>query len=66
MRCNEQHDGYYDYICHVDLEFGEWVGQADGSKLRDIKYTLSLNYSFGPKFSPSTEHQVRRALIMDI
>ena len=42
----------------TDLEFGEWVSQPDNSKLRDIKYTLSLNYSFGPKFSPSTEHQV--------
>ncbi|XP_065901985.1 protein Aster-A-like isoform X3 [Dysidea avara] len=42
----------------VNLEFGEWVSQPDNSKLRDIKYTLSLNYSFGPKFSPSTEHQI--------
>ena len=54
-------DNTFTYVrtcCLVDLEFGEWVSQADGSKLRDIKYTLSLNYSFGPKFSPSTEHQV--------
>jgi len=23
-----------------------------------MSYTLALNYSFGPKYSPSTEHQI--------
>lgn len=37
---------------------GEWVPQPDSTRLRDLTYTLALNYSFGPKFSPSSEHQV--------
>lgn len=41
-----------------DVEIGEWQEQTDGSKLRDLNYTVALNYSFGPKFSPTTEHQV--------
>ena len=44
---------------YVDVEFGEWYSQGDGSRIRDMKYTLALNYSFGPKYSPSTERQVR-------
>ena len=30
----------------------------DGNKIRNISYTLSLNYSIGPKTAPSTEKQV--------
>ncbi len=41
-----------------DIEIGDWQPQSDGTKLRDLSYTLALNYSFGPKFSPSTEHQI--------
>lgn len=41
-----------------DIDIGEWQEQTDGSKLRDLNYTVALNYSFGPKFSPTTEHQV--------
>ena len=44
----------------IDVEISEWSTQADGSRLRDISYTLSLNYSFGPKYSSCTEHQVYR------
>ena len=42
----------------IDIEISEWSSQADGTRLRDISYTLSLNYSFGPKYSSCTEHQV--------
>ncbi|XP_019852961.1 PREDICTED: GRAM domain-containing protein 1B-like [Amphimedon queenslandica] len=42
----------------TNLEVGEWTTQADNSRIRDITYTLSLNYSFGPKYSPCVEHQV--------
>jgi len=31
---------------------------ANGVKVRNIAYTLSLGYSIGPKYSPSTERQV--------
>ena len=41
-----------------DIVMGEWVPQPDSTRLRDLTYTLALNYSFGPKFSPSSEHQV--------
>ena len=41
-----------------DVELADWQPQTDGTKLRDLSYTLALNYSFGPKYSPSTEHQV--------
>ena len=41
-----------------DIDIGEWQEQSDSSKLRDLHYTVALNYSFGPKFSPTTEHQV--------
>ena len=41
-----------------DIDIGEWQEQTDSSKLRDLNYTVALNYSFGPKFSPTTEHQV--------
>lgn len=37
---------------------GEWSTQPDGTRLRDLSYTLALNYSFGPKFSHTTDHQV--------
>lgn len=38
-----------------------WPEEADanGVKVRNIAYTLSLGYSIGPKYSPSTERQVR-------
>ena len=40
---------------------GSWPSEPDenGIKVRNIAYTLSLNYSIGPKHSPSTERQVR-------
>ena len=45
--------------CHlVDIEQGQWQDLADGSRVRDISYTVNLNYSFGPKYSPTTERQV--------
>jgi hypothetical protein len=42
----------------TNIEIGDWSTQADSTRLRDLSYTLSLNYSFGPKFSPCIEHQV--------
>jgi hypothetical protein len=42
----------------INIDMSEWQEQADGSKLRDLNYTVALNYSFGPKFSPTTERQV--------
>ncbi|CAI8027733.1 Protein Aster-B [Geodia barretti] len=42
----------------INIDIGEWQEQTDSSKLRDLNYTVALNYSFGPKFSPTTEHQV--------
>lgn len=44
--------------CSVDVDMGEWQVQSDNSRLRDLSYTLALNYSFGPKFTHTTEHQV--------
>ena len=41
-----------------DLVIGEWHSQSDGTRLRDLSYTLALNYSFGPKFSHTTDHQI--------
>jgi hypothetical protein len=40
-----------------DLVLNDWVDTGE-DKTRDISYTLSLNYSIGPKSSPSTEKQV--------
>lgn len=42
----------------TNVEIGEWSAQPDGTRLRDVTFTLSLNYSFGPKFSPCSEHQI--------
>jgi hypothetical protein len=41
-----------------NIEFGQWQDLAEGTRVRDISYTLNLNYSFGPKYSPTTERQV--------
>lgn len=42
----------------ADVEQNEWQVQPDGSRLRDLSYTVALNYSFGPKFTHTTEHQI--------
>lgn len=42
----------------LGLDVGEWHSQSDGARLRDLSYTLALNYSFGPKFSHTTDHQM--------
>jgi hypothetical protein len=42
----------------INIDIGEWQEQTDSSRLRDLNYTVALNYSFGPKFSPTIEHQV--------
>jgi len=42
----------------ADMNIGEWIGNTDASKERDLSYTIALNYSFGPKFCHTTEHQV--------
>ena len=41
-----------------DVEMSDWQTQADYSRLRDMSYTLALNYTFGPKYARSTEHQI--------
>ena len=43
-----------------DLVTESWpkATNQEGNKLRNISYTLSLNYSIGPKVSPTTEKQV--------
>ena len=46
------------YYVIADVEMGEWQVQPDSSRLRDLSYTMALNYSFGPKFTHTTEHQV--------
>ena len=47
-----------DSACYVlDLVLGEW-SKSGADKVREVTYTLSLNYSIGPKTSPSTEKQV--------
>ena len=46
----------YNVNLTADLDLGDWHPQSDGTRLRDISYTLALNYSFGPKFTTSTEH----------
>lgn len=42
-----------------DVSLGEWSDEPDenGVKTRLISYTLSINYSLGPKCSPSSETQ---------
>ena len=47
-------------LCFVDVILSPWPDQPDsaGIKVRNIAYTLTLNYSIGPKYSPSTERQV--------
>lgn len=42
-----------------DVNLGQWSDEPDenGIKTRFIAYTLSINYSIGPKCSPSTETQ---------
>lgn len=44
----------------VDVILSPWPDEPDssGMKVRNISYTLSLNYMIGPKCSPSTERQV--------
>lgn len=43
-----------------DVLLSPWPEEPDanGTKIRNITYTLSLNYSIGPKVSPSTERQI--------
>ena len=43
-----------------DLVTESWpkATNQEGNKLRNISYTLSLNYSIGPKVSPTSEKQV--------
>ncbi|XP_064394347.1 protein Aster-B-like [Halichondria panicea] len=41
-----------------NIVIGEWQSQSDSSRERELSYTISLNYSFGPKFSHTTERQV--------
>ena len=43
-----------------ELVQSEWSEEVDseGDQHRVISYTLSLNYSIGPKTSPATEKQV--------
>ena len=43
-----------------DVAQAPWPDAADenGEKKREIGYTLSLNYSIGPKTSDSSEKQV--------
>lgn len=40
-----------------DLVFNPWNKTEEG-QLRTITYTVALNYSIGPKSSPTTEIQV--------
>lgn len=40
-----------------DLAFNPWTKSDDGQH-RIITYTIALNYSIGPKSSPTTEFQV--------
>jgi len=50
----------YSWLSFVDLMLSSWPDEPDSSgvKVRNISYTLSLNYTIGPKCSPSTERQV--------
>ena len=50
-------------VCFVDLIQAPWPEDPDenGEKKREIGYTLSLNYSIGPKVSQSSEKQVRNS-----
>ena len=52
-----QTDLEYFLLC-TDIVMGEWQPQQDGSKERNRSYSISLNYSFGPKFCHTTERQV--------
>lgn len=46
------------FVFYTDIEIGDWLTQPDGTRLRDFTYTLFLNYSFGPKYSPCVERQI--------
>jgi len=52
-------------LSYTDLILSPWPDDADssGMKVRNISYTLSLNYTIGPKCSPSTERQVFMAVL---
>ena len=52
----------------VDLLPAPWPEEPDenGEKKREIGYTLSLNYSIGPKVSQSSEKQVRLTPLQDL
>lgn len=54
----------YFHLTSSDVSLGEWSDEPDenGEKTRFISYTLSINYSLGPKCSPSTETQVTYSL----
>ncbi|CAH1262759.1 GRAMD1B [Branchiostoma lanceolatum] len=41
-----------------DLVIGSWQDREDGDQTRQLTYTLTLNASFGPKTSASTETQI--------
>jgi len=43
----------------TDVKLSPWSDEADenGQRTRTIYYTLSVNYGFGPKSSPSVETQ---------
>ncbi len=52
----------------ADLVQAPWPEETDenGEKKREIGYTLSLNYSIGPKSTQSTEKQVRQFKARDL
>lgn len=54
----------YFHLTSSDVSLGEWSDEPDenGVKTRLISYTLSINYSLGPKCSPSSETQVAYSL----
>ncbi|XP_078672889.1 protein Aster-B-like isoform X31 [Branchiostoma floridae x Branchiostoma belcheri] len=41
-----------------DMVIGPWQDREDGDQTRQLTYTLTLNASFGPKTSASTETQI--------
>ncbi|EGD82682.1 hypothetical protein PTSG_03343 [Salpingoeca rosetta] len=42
----------------TNVEIGEWAVGEDGKRVRDLSYTLQLDYSFGPSTTRGEERQV--------
>lgn len=52
---------FYDLLFSVDINIGQWSEEPDseGKKHRTNSLTVAVHASFGPKTTPSTQHEVK-------